>query len=187
MTPEKPSLDLLRRLTDSHVVGAVVDHGRLTRAELASTTGLSKPTVAESVRRLESAGLLADTGERSSGPGRAGLYYDLAPGTGTALAVAIAPEGVVAEVLDVRGSVVGRGTAQVSRPARPATASRALDHAAGSAVDAARAAGAGPVLLSVVSAADPVHRGTGRLVHLPDAPFLVGALDPAAVLSGLVE
>lgn len=187
MTPEKPSLDLLRRLTDSHVVGAVVDHGRLTRAELASTTGLSKPTVAESVRRLEAAGVLADTGERSSGPGRAGLYYDLAPGTGTALAVAIAPEGVVAEVLDVRGAVVARGTARVSRPARPATASRALERAARTAVDAARGEGAGPAVLSVVSAADPVDRATGRLVHLPDAPFLVGALDPAAVLAGLVE
>ncbi|MFC8501091.1 ROK family transcriptional regulator [Pedococcus sp. NPDC057267] len=187
MTPEKPSLDLLRRLTDRHVVGAVVDHGRQTRAELASTTGLSKPTVADSVRRLEAAGVLADTGERSSGPGRAGLYYDLAPGTGTALAVAIAPEGVVAEVLDVRGAIVGRGTAQVSRPARPATAARALERAARSAVEAGRGAGAGPVLLSVVSAADPVDRATGRLVHLPDAPFLVGALDPAAVLSDLVE
>ena len=187
MTPEKPSLDLLRRLTDSHVVGAVVDHGRLTRAELASTTGLSKPTVAESVRRLEAAGVLADTGERSSGPGRAGLYYDLAPGTGTAMAVAIAPEGVVAEVLDVRGAVVGRGTAQVSRPARPVTAARALERAARSAVEAAREEGAGPVLLAVVSAADPVDRATGRLVHLPDAPFLLGALDPAAVLADLVE
>lgn len=187
MTPEKPSLDLLRRLTDSHVVGAVVDHGRLTRAELAVTTGLSKPTVADSVRRLESAGVLADTGERSSGPGRAGLYYDLAPGTGTALAVAIAPEGVVAEVLDVRGAVVARATAQVRRPARPVTASRALERAVRSAVDDAGAAGAGPVRLSVVSAADPVDRATGRLVHLPDAPFLVGALDPAAVLSGLVD
>ena len=187
MTPEKPSLDLLRRLTDSHVVGAVVDHGRLTRAELAVTTGLSKPTVADSVRRLESAGVLADTGERSSGPGRAGLYYDLAPGTGTALAVAIAPEGVVAEVLDVRGAVVSRTTAQVRRPARPATASRALERAVRSAVEEAGAAGAGPVRVSVVSAADPVDRATGRLVHLPDAPFLVGALDPAAVLSGLVD
>lgn len=39
----------------------------------------------------------------------------------------------------------------------------------------------------MVSAADPVDRGTGRLVHLPDAPFLVGDLDPVAVLGSLVE
>ena len=35
----------------------------------------------------------------------------------------------------------------------------------------------------MVSAADPVDRDTGRLVHLPDAPFLIGALDPVAVLA----
>ena len=38
-----------------------------------------------------------------------------------------------------------------------------------------------------VSAADPVDRETGRLVELPDAPFLVGALDAPAVLAELVE
>ncbi|GAB3450524.1 ROK family transcriptional regulator [Phycicoccus ginsengisoli] len=212
MTPQKPSLDLLRRLTDSHVVGAVVDRGRLTRAEIATVTGISKPTVAESVRRLESTGVLADTGVRSSGPGRAGLYYDLAPGVGTALAVAIAPEGVVAEVIDVRGAVVGRGSARVTRPVRPAAVGRALTTAVRAAlaqaaapqeavdqeavdqeavdqeaVDRPSAAGTAPVRLAVVSAADPVDRATGRLVHLPDAPFLVGDLDPAAVLADIVE
>jgi predicted NBD/HSP70 family sugar kinase len=43
------------------------------------------------------------------------------------------------------------------------------------------------VRLAVVSAADPVDRATGRLVHLPDAPFLVGELSPVDVLAGIVE
>jgi predicted NBD/HSP70 family sugar kinase len=38
----------------------------------------------------------------------------------------------------------------------------------------------------VVSAADPVDRATGRMVHLPDSPFLLGDLDPVAVLAPLV-
>jgi predicted NBD/HSP70 family sugar kinase len=37
--------------------------------------------------------------------------------------------------------------------------------------------------LAVISAADPVDRESGRLVQLPDAPFLVGSLDPVAVLA----
>ncbi|MGH3172381.1 MAG: ROK family protein [Streptosporangiaceae bacterium] len=41
--------------------------------------------------------------------------------------------------------------------------------------------------LAVVSAADPVDRSTGRLVHLPDAPFLLGELDPARILAPLVD
>jgi len=39
----------------------------------------------------------------------------------------------------------------------------------------------------VVSAADPVDRATGRLVHLPDAPFLIGELAPADVLEATVD
>jgi predicted NBD/HSP70 family sugar kinase len=38
----------------------------------------------------------------------------------------------------------------------------------------------------VVSAADPVDRGSGRLMHLPDAPFLVGELSPVEVLAPLI-
>ena len=37
--------------------------------------------------------------------------------------------------------------------------------------------------LAVVSAADPVERGSGRLVHLSDSPFLLGELNPAEVLA----
>src|SRR5699024_4964255 len=40
---------------------------------------------------------------------------------------------------------------------------------------------------AAVSVADPVDRDTGRVVRLPDAPFLVGELDPPAVLQGVVD
>ena len=39
----------------------------------------------------------------------------------------------------------------------------------------------------MVSAADPVDRSSGRLVELPDAPFLIGELDPATLLAGVVD
>ena len=35
----------------------------------------------------------------------------------------------------------------------------------------------------MVSAADPVDRAIGRLVHLPGAPFLLGELSPADLLA----
>jgi predicted NBD/HSP70 family sugar kinase len=41
--------------------------------------------------------------------------------------------------------------------------------------------------VAAVSAADPVDRASGRLVHLPDAPFLVGELSPVEVLGPLVD
>ena len=173
MATVKPTLELLRSLSDEHVLRALMSQRRATRAEIAATTGLSKPTISESVRRLEAAGAIVDTGERTTGRGRIGTYYALAPTTGCALVASIAPEGIVVETIDVYGDVLSRA--------------EALAH--GSSVGQAlrELAGEGPYLLAVVSAADPVDRKTGRLVELPDAPFLVGALDPPAVLDGVVD
>jgi predicted NBD/HSP70 family sugar kinase len=178
VNPAKPSLDLVRSVTDEHVLRALMRSRRLTRAELATETGISKPTAGESVRRLTERGLVADTGERTPGGrgrGRVGSYYSLAADVGTALAVGIAPQGVVAEGLDAYGEVVARAEREVGRPARPERVGEALR-------EVAIEVGGSP-RLAVVSAADPVDRATGRLVQLPDSPFLVGELDPVAVLA----
>ena len=179
MPPIKPSLELLRTLSDEHVLRALMEQRSATRAELAVATGLSKPTVSESVRRLAAAGAVVDTGERTTGRGRIGTYYGLPATVGCALVASVAPEGIVAEALGVHGDVLARAEA-------PASAEGAGGALAGVAAEAARAS-RGPVRLAVVSAADPVDRETGRLVELPDAPFLVGALDPSAVLAELVD
>lgn len=185
MDPTKPSLELLRSLTDEHVLRTLMRHRRLTRAELSAETGLSKPTVGESVRRLSESALVVDTGERTPGGrgrGRVGSYYALAD-VGAALAVSIAPEGIVAECVDASGGTVARAEQQISSPARPEQVADALRAAAG---DARNGSGLTP-RLAVVSAADPVDRATGRLVQLPDAPFLLGELDPVEVLAPYVE
>src|SRR4029077_16439661 len=106
---------------------------RLTRAELAAETGISKPTVGESVRRLVDAGLVADTGQRSAGGrgrGRGGAYYALAGSVGVALAVSIAPDGIVAQCIDAHGGTGARARARSSRPARPVQVAAALRAAA---------------------------------------------------------
>ena len=206
MEPAKPSLELLRSLTDEHVLRALMRQPRLTRAELAAATGISKPTVGESVRRLVALGLVADTGDRTPGGrgrGRVGTYYALAPGVGVALAISIAPEGVTAECVSAYGEVVSRAEEPIGRPARPERVAAALravvtrtlalssipptnhnsttDHTGPAGV-----VGRPPVRLAMVSAADPVDRATGRMVHLPDSPFLLGDLDPVAILAPLV-
>ena len=186
MDPVKPSLELLRSLTDEHVLRALMRRQRLTRAELAAETGISKPTVGESVRRLVNAGLVADTGQRTTGGrgrGRVGSYYALAGSVGVALAVSLAPEGIVAEYIDAHGDTVARGQEKITRPARPVQVAAALRTAA---EKTRRDTGLTP-RLAVVSAADPVDRSTGRLVHLPDAPFLLGELDPARILAPHVD
>ena len=183
MAPTKPSLELLRSLSDEHVLRALMSQRQATRAEIAVATGLSKPTVSESVRRLSAAGVVVDTGERTTGRGRIGTYYGLPATIGCALVVSIAPEGVVAEAVDVYGEIVARSHAEVSRSPGERHVAETLKRVAGEVASRC----AGPIRIAVVSAADPVDRETGRLVELPDAPFLVGALDAPAVLSELVE
>jgi len=180
VAPTKPSLELLRSLSDEHVLRALMSQRQATRAELAVATGLSKPTVSESVRRLSAAGVVVDTGERTTGRGRIGTYYGLPATTGCALVASIAPEGIVAEAVDVYGEVVARSQAPVSRAPGEHHVARTLERVAGEVA-------AGPMRVAAVSAADPVDRETGRLLELPDAPFLVGALNAPAVLAKLVD
>jgi predicted NBD/HSP70 family sugar kinase len=186
MDPAKPSLELLRSLTDEHVLRALMRQRRLTRAELAAETGISKPTVGESVRRLTETGSLVDTGERTPGGrgrGRVGSYYALTGDIGVALTVSIAPEGIVAECVDAYGDTVSRADRALVRPARPDDVAVALRTAA---AGARHGAGVTP-RLAVVSAADPVDRHHGRLIQLPDAPFLLGELDPIEVLAPHID
>jgi predicted NBD/HSP70 family sugar kinase len=177
----KPSLTLLREMSDEAVLRALMDRPRLTRAELAVLTGLSKPTVGEAVRRLEAADLVRDTGERTTGRGGVGTYYALAADVGLALAVSIAPQGVAVEVLNAAGGVTGRAVEPVRRPATPEAVAGVLSRAARGALGGRRAR------VAAVSAADPVDKATGELVHLPDAPFLLGAMSPAATLAPLID
>ncbi|NUO89271.1 MAG: ROK family transcriptional regulator [Dermatophilaceae bacterium] len=184
MSSAKPSLELLRSLTDEHVLRALMGRRRLTRAEVAALTGISKPTISEAFRRLEEAGAVVDTGERSHGRGRAGSYYSLSPSCGVALVVSISPRGVVAEVVDALGDVTASAQVALDRGADAGRAARAMAEAvAAVAPDRAPAR----VRTAVVSAADPVDRASGRLVHLPDSPFLVGDLDPSSLLREHVD
>ena len=179
----KPSLELLRQLSDENVLQALVSTPQMTRAEISTHTGISKPTVGDSVRRLVQAGVVVDTGERTSGRGRIGSYFGLADDVGLALVVSIAPNGITAELVDAHGAVVATRTAAVGRPARPAQVTAALVKVCRRVQQEVSA----PTRLAVISAADPVDRRTGRLVRLPDAPFLLGELSPIDALAELVD
>jgi predicted NBD/HSP70 family sugar kinase len=98
--------------------------------------------------------------------------------------VSVAPEGVVAEVVDARGLILAREEAAVARPARPREVASVLRKVGAKVVGQVPSS---PVRLAMVSAADPVDRASGRLVHLPGAPFLLGELSPADVLAELVR
>ena len=174
--------EVLRASTDQQVLGLLYD-GPRSRAELASVGGFSKPTASESVRRLEERGLVAETGEHRRGVGRAASLVAIRPEAGVGLAVTIDPTGVRASTVAASGAVVGEATAALPTAHGP----RAVAAALRKAVTSVTAASAPPVRAAAVSAADPVRRSDGRLVELPDAPFLVGSLDARRTLAPYVR
>jgi len=177
-----PSLDLLRSLSDRHVLAAVVSAGRLTRAAAATTTGLSKPTVSQSVARLLGSGVLAEGERTTGGRGRAGTYLTVNDAAGCALAVQAGPEGVVGEVLALDGRVLATRRRALHAPVTPGALGCALTAVCRSLTEDSP----GPVRAASVSVADPVDRRTGRVVELPESPFLVGELDPVVLLADVL-
>jgi predicted NBD/HSP70 family sugar kinase len=179
----RASLALLRRITDRHVVDQLLHGEAMTRAEIAAATGISKPTVSESVRRLERDAVVAEAGAAPSGRrGPAGVHYRLRPDLGVALAVEGGPDGLVAELLDVRGTVLRRAERDTPSPVSAAElAPLLLALVAGVTADVP-----GPVRACSLSLAGPVDRASGRLVHLPHSPFLVDELDARTLLTPLV-
>ena len=107
MAPTKPSLELLRSLSDEHVLRALM-------AAAAGHAGgdrrVDGPLEADGLRERAAPrarpGAVVDTGERTTGRGRVGSYYALARRPGRALVASLAPEGIVAEAVDVYGDVV---------------------------------------------------------------------------------
>lgn len=182
--PPRASLSLLRRITDRHVVDRLLEAEAMTRAGIAAATGISKPTVSESVRRLEADGIVEEVGRapaRRRGP--AGVHYALRSDLGVALALEGGPDGLVADLLDVRGGVLRH----VERPTPTPVASAVLEPLLGDLVRAAVMEAPGPLRACSVSLAGPVDRATGRLVHLPSSPFLTDELDARAVFGPLLQ
>ena len=86
------------------------------------------------------------------------------------------------ETLDLRGVLVERCHTPVPVP----TTRAALDPVLLAATERVVSTAPGPVLAATLSVAGPVDRTTGRLVHLPDSPFLVDDLDPVPLLQPLL-
>ena len=98
-TPGQPAL--LRVLNDRAALGLLLDDGPMTRNEIAQRTGLSKPTAAEIIRRLEAAGLLRDAGTdtQAGRRGPSALVYEAITDRDLAVAVDV-------QLVDVRSTVV---------------------------------------------------------------------------------
>jgi predicted NBD/HSP70 family sugar kinase len=183
--PGLPRQALLREITDQAVIDEVIARARVTRSELAAITGISKPTISESTRRLEEAGLIHVTGPRVGHRGRVATYYELAPHSGWVLSLDVDPDGVHTRSATLAGipfddhdhppvapgdvaAMVRRIRSAVRRAQRIGTAAHGELRA---------------VAMSVANAVDPE---TSQILALPATPFPEGLLDPAEIFGDLI-
>jgi predicted NBD/HSP70 family sugar kinase len=155
---------MLRELTDRAVLDDVFEHGRVTRVDLADRTGISRPTISESVRRLEAAGLLTATGSRETGQrGRVATFYELGADTGHVIALELNQFGVHAIAYDLRRTVLAE------RRVVPGTDLVAEVRATIAGIEAK-----GPLRAVAVAVANPVDPATREVIALPGSPYPEG-------------
>ncbi|WP_197676456.1 ROK family transcriptional regulator [Nakamurella panacisegetis] len=172
-------------MTDEAVMAQVFARARVTRAELATLTGISKPTTWQSVRRLEEAGVLQPAGPDDTGRrGRVATFYELPPDAGWVFALQIDQSGLRLESLDLTGRVFF----DRHHPPGPPGDAPALITALRKALTQTLTAGAahGPVRGGVISLANPVDPVTNHIIAMPDSPFPEGQAPLDQVLGDLI-
>lgn len=103
--PAQPGL--LRTLNNRVVLDLLIEHDTLSRSDVRTLTGLSKPTASLLLQRLEESGLVRPSGLGDTGPGgRAPQLYRINPTAGYAAAVDVRPGSVRVRISNIAGAVV---------------------------------------------------------------------------------
>lgn len=182
---ELPRIALVREVTDRAVMRVIFDDGPTTRADIARATGISKPTVAKSVERLEQAGLLQPDPDRSPGAQRY-IPFTLGGKAGVAGAVDVRAADIRVRFTDLFGRPVYEG--DLARDSAVDDPAPQLQSIVKNALrDAYRLeSGTGPLRSLALSFAHPVE-SDGHLIPLPDRAYDESALDPIVTLEGVSD
>ncbi|MYU55770.1 MULTISPECIES: ROK family transcriptional regulator [Streptomyces] len=178
-----------RLINDRIALQLLQSEGPLTAGQLTSLTGLSRPTVADLVDRLQAAGLIAVVGEsgaRRRGPNA--KLYGIVADRAHLVGLDLRAHSVTVAVADLLGRVCAERTVPIGPDDPPgravATALAALDAALG-------AAGAGRPQAIAVGAPGLVDPATGRFGGTDWIPAwhaaLVGALQDRTAAPVLLE
>ncbi|MEU8135070.1 ROK family transcriptional regulator [Streptodolium elevatio] len=174
----RPSL--MRAINDRAALDLLLRHGRLSRGQIGTLTGLSKPTASLLLARLEQAGLVIAVGTDDDGrPGPAARLYEINPAAAHVAGLDITPSRIDVAVADLAGRVIAEH--RLATPRR--SPARVPERVREAVATAAARAGLAPedlthVVLGLPGAFDP---GTGRFRyarHLPGwhAPGVLDAI-----------
>ncbi|WP_405011250.1 ROK family transcriptional regulator [Kitasatospora sp. NBC_01539] len=179
-TPLAGTPSLLRAINDRAALELLLANGPLSRTQIGTLTGLSKPTASQLLARLEAAGLVVPVGTTAGGPGPNAQLYQVNPAAGYVAGLDVSTTHVRIGVADITGTTLAEH--QVATRGWPAAATVANVGAA--VAETVRQAGLAPgslreIVIGVPGALDPA---TGRLryaSHLPGwhSPRLVAELE----------
>ncbi|WP_314149326.1 ROK family transcriptional regulator [uncultured Leifsonia sp.] len=103
-TPVRGTPAWLRETNDRTALALLLEHGVLTRTRIGELSGLSKPTAAQMVSRLETAGLIHVVGEVSAGRGPNAAGYAVRTDRMLGVAVDIDAAHLRSTVVDASGA-----------------------------------------------------------------------------------
>lgn len=104
---------LIRALNEQLLLRLIRDGGKVSRADLARLSRLSKPTVSLALANLERAGLARTSGVRTGAPGPAAVLYEVRPEAGFVLALDIGNHFLRGAICDIAGTVRARSVLPV--------------------------------------------------------------------------
>lgn len=173
---------LLRAINDRAALELLLDNGPLSRTQIGTLTGLSKPTASQLLGRLEAAGLVVPVGTAAGGPGPNAQLYQVNPAAGQVAGVDVTNTAVRIAVADITGATL----AEHEVSTKGWQAAKTLSKVAEAVAETIGLAGLGDgavreVVIGIGGALDPA---TGKLryaTHLPGwhSPRLIPELEAA--------
>ncbi|RAJ46980.1 putative NBD/HSP70 family sugar kinase [Kitasatospora sp. SolWspMP-SS2h] len=160
-----------RAINDRLALDLLLERGPLTASDLRALTGLSRPTVADLLERLQRSGLVAHAGESAAlrrGPNA--RLYGLVADRAHLAGIDIRANGVSLVVADLTGRTLGTATIAASPPASavdahrgPADGDQLVERTVEALLATAAEAGAGELHTVAVGAPGLVDPATGAL------------------------
>ncbi|WP_441249882.1 ROK family transcriptional regulator [Kitasatospora sp. McL0602] len=181
-TPLAGTPSLLRAINDRAALELLLAGGPLSRTQIGSLTGLSKPTASQLLARLESAGLVVPVGTTAGGPGPNAQLYQVNPACGYVAGLDVTPTRVRVAVADITGQTLAEHVV----PTKGWPAAETPQRTAETVAETVRQAGLAPgslreIVIGVPGALDPVSGKLRYASHLPGwhSPRLTAELTAA--------
>ncbi|HUG48482.1 MAG TPA: ROK family transcriptional regulator [Candidatus Limnocylindria bacterium] len=104
--PERATHQQTRAFNQQLVLRAIYDHGRISRAEVARQTGLTRTSVSQLVGELLNVGLVSEVGRGPSSGGKAPIMVSVATDSRHVLGLDLGEESFRGALVDLRGEIL---------------------------------------------------------------------------------